>query len=145
MSTLADMDNTNNNCKGCESLQEKRQILINQRNAQLKTANDITAVMSSQTQYGRQWDELINDEDDLVTEQQGGSRPVPVWGRGEKVGVTMRSNRERGTASQPISSSSRRQLPQAIIMGVKKGGTRALLEFLRVHPGNINIIITFLQ
>ena len=28
----------------------------------------------------------------------------------------------------------RRVLPQAIIIGVKKGGTRALLEFLRVHP-----------
>ncbi|KAI5233296.1 heparan sulfate glucosamine 3-O-sulfotransferase 3A1 [Manis pentadactyla] len=27
-----------------------------------------------------------------------------------------------------------KQLPQAIIIGVKKGGTRALLEFLRVHP-----------
>jgi len=28
----------------------------------------------------------------------------------------------------------RRRLPGAIIIGVKKGGTRALLEFLRVHP-----------
>uniref|UniRef100_A0A8C4R7U4 Sulfotransferase n=1 Tax=Eptatretus burgeri TaxID=7764 RepID=A0A8C4R7U4_EPTBU len=28
----------------------------------------------------------------------------------------------------------RRRLPQAIIIGVKKGGTRALLEFLRLHP-----------
>lgn len=28
----------------------------------------------------------------------------------------------------------RPRLPQAIIIGVKKGGTRALLEFLRVHP-----------
>ncbi|XP_062865928.1 heparan sulfate glucosamine 3-O-sulfotransferase 3B1 [Trichomycterus rosablanca] len=27
-----------------------------------------------------------------------------------------------------------REFPQAIIIGVKKGGTRALLEFLRVHP-----------
>ncbi|MBZ3880395.1 Heparan sulfate glucosamine 3-O-sulfotransferase 3A1 [Sciurus carolinensis] len=27
-----------------------------------------------------------------------------------------------------------KQLPQAIIIGVKKGGTRALLEFLRIHP-----------
>lgn len=27
-----------------------------------------------------------------------------------------------------------RRLPQAIIVGVKKGGTRALLEFLRIHP-----------
>ncbi|XP_069728457.1 heparan sulfate glucosamine 3-O-sulfotransferase 3A1-like [Phaenicophaeus curvirostris] len=27
-----------------------------------------------------------------------------------------------------------KRLPQAVIVGVKKGGTRALLEFLRVHP-----------
>ena len=27
-----------------------------------------------------------------------------------------------------------RRLPQAMIIGVKKGGTRALLEFLRLHP-----------
>ncbi|XP_072312668.1 heparan sulfate glucosamine 3-O-sulfotransferase 3B1-like [Eucyclogobius newberryi] len=28
----------------------------------------------------------------------------------------------------------RKRLPQALIVGVRKGGTRALLEFLRVHP-----------
>lgn len=28
----------------------------------------------------------------------------------------------------------RRRLPQAIIIGVKKGGTRAVLEYLRLHP-----------
>lgn len=28
----------------------------------------------------------------------------------------------------------RKQLPQALIIGVKKSGTRALLEFLRIHP-----------
>ncbi|KAM8817200.1 heparan sulfate glucosamine 3-O-sulfotransferase 3B1 [Rhynchonycteris naso] len=33
-----------------------------------------------------------------------------------------------------FSGSGSKQLPQAIIIGVKKGGTRALLEFLRVHP-----------
>lgn len=27
-----------------------------------------------------------------------------------------------------------KKLPRALIIGVKKGGTRALLEFLRVHP-----------
>ena len=27
-----------------------------------------------------------------------------------------------------------KNLPEAIIIGVKKGGTRALLEFLRIHP-----------
>ncbi|KAM8992191.1 heparan sulfate glucosamine 3-O-sulfotransferase 3B1-like [Ara ararauna] len=41
-------------------------------------------------------------------------------------------------AAAPISSffngSGVKRLPQAIIIGVKKGGTRALLEFLRVHP-----------
>ncbi len=38
----------------------------------------------------------------------------------------------------PLSSfsngSGNKKMPQAIIVGVKKGGTRALLEFLRVHP-----------
>merc|ERR1712168_885439 len=33
--------------------------------------------------------------------------------------------------SSPVAS---RKLPQAIIIGVKKGGTRAFLEFLRFHP-----------
>ncbi|XP_077481872.1 heparan sulfate glucosamine 3-O-sulfotransferase 3B1b [Stigmatopora argus] len=43
-------------------------------------------------------------------------------------------------ASEPSALSSfsngagSKKLPQAIIIGVKKGGTRALLEFLRVHP-----------
>lgn len=31
-------------------------------------------------------------------------------------------------------STEQRRLPQAIIIGVKKGGTRALLEYLRMHP-----------
>ncbi|XP_043941076.1 heparan sulfate glucosamine 3-O-sulfotransferase 3B1-like [Protopterus annectens] len=47
---------------------------------------------------------------------------------------------QSGSASDtiPISTfyngSGTKKLPQAIIIGVKKGGTRALLEFLRVHP-----------
>ncbi|KAJ0016170.1 hypothetical protein NQD34_014460 [Periophthalmus magnuspinnatus] len=46
----------------------------------------------------------------------------------------------RGAAAEPSAMSSfssgagSKKLPQAIIIGVKKGGTRALLEFLRVHP-----------
>ncbi|XP_039083295.1 heparan sulfate glucosamine 3-O-sulfotransferase 3B1 [Hyaena hyaena] len=39
-----------------------------------------------------------------------------------------------GPISSFFSGSGSKQLPQAIIIGVKKGGTRALLEFLRVHP-----------
>uniref|UniRef100_UPI0037E8817E heparan sulfate glucosamine 3-O-sulfotransferase 6-like n=1 Tax=Semicossyphus pulcher TaxID=241346 RepID=UPI0037E8817E len=35
----------------------------------------------------------------------------------------------------PVSNSfGTKKFPQAIIIGVKKGGTRALLEFLRIHP-----------
>ncbi|XP_030063939.1 heparan sulfate glucosamine 3-O-sulfotransferase 3A1 [Microcaecilia unicolor] len=44
-----------------------------------------------------------------------------------------------GAGSEPVSTltllgEGSKKLPQAIIIGVKKGGTRALLEFLRVHP-----------
>uniref|UniRef100_A0AAV2LKJ0 Sulfotransferase n=1 Tax=Knipowitschia caucasica TaxID=637954 RepID=A0AAV2LKJ0_KNICA len=39
-----------------------------------------------------------------------------------------------GSMSSFSSGAGSKKLPQAIIIGVKKGGTRALLEFLRVHP-----------
>ncbi|XP_051490744.1 heparan sulfate glucosamine 3-O-sulfotransferase 3B1-like [Apus apus] len=39
-----------------------------------------------------------------------------------------------GAISSFLNGSGSKRLPQAIIIGVKKGGTRALLEFLRVHP-----------
>ncbi|KAG8536823.1 hypothetical protein GDO81_025612 [Engystomops pustulosus] len=39
-----------------------------------------------------------------------------------------------GAISSFYNGSGSKKLPQAIIIGVKKGGTRALLEFLRVHP-----------
>ncbi|XP_068119907.1 heparan sulfate glucosamine 3-O-sulfotransferase 3B1-like [Hyperolius riggenbachi] len=41
---------------------------------------------------------------------------------------------EPGGISTFYNGSGSKKLPQAIIIGVKKGGTRALLEFLRVHP-----------
>ncbi|XP_036408090.1 heparan sulfate glucosamine 3-O-sulfotransferase 3B1-like isoform X1 [Megalops cyprinoides] len=41
---------------------------------------------------------------------------------------------EPGAVSNVSAESVVKRLPQAIIIGVKKGGTRALLEFLRVHP-----------
>lgn len=40
-----------------------------------------------------------------------------------------------GDSGIPVSNTyGSKKFPQAIIIGVKKGGTRALLEFLRVHP-----------
>ncbi|XP_012727810.2 heparan sulfate glucosamine 3-O-sulfotransferase 6 [Fundulus heteroclitus] len=42
---------------------------------------------------------------------------------------------EKETNSIPVSNTyGTKRLPNAIIIGVKKGGTRALLEFLRIHP-----------
>lgn len=60
--------------------------------------------------------------------------------------ASTRSSRARGTdvtRSKPsnasiISTSAQRygnkKLPNALIVGVKKGGTRAVLEFIRIHP-----------
>lgn len=48
--------------------------------------------------------------------------------RGEKRSL------ELSAMSSFSNGSGSKKLPQAVIIGVKKGGTRALLEFLRVHP-----------
>ncbi|CAL8305757.1 unnamed protein product [Merluccius merluccius] len=41
---------------------------------------------------------------------------------------------DAGTGIPVANSYGTKKVPQAIIIGVKKGGTRALLEFLRIHP-----------
>ncbi|XP_061472455.1 heparan sulfate glucosamine 3-O-sulfotransferase 3A1-like [Rhineura floridana] len=57
------------------------------------------------------------------------SVPIPV-AQGEETAGTL-----RGPSLQPQpAGEGNKRLPQAVIIGVKKGGTRALLEFLRVHP-----------
>ncbi|RMB92178.1 hypothetical protein DUI87_31289 [Hirundo rustica rustica] len=57
-----------------------------------------------------------------------GAEP-PAGGGGSRAG----GSGGGGTLALLLGEGSKR-LPQAIIIGVKKGGTRALLEFLRVHP-----------
>lgn len=60
-----------------------------------------------------------------------GRIPVPAPAPAEPP----RAARSPGTSGLPVASGSgRRRFPQALIVGVKKGGTRALLEFLRLHP-----------
>ncbi|XP_061556579.1 heparan sulfate glucosamine 3-O-sulfotransferase 6-like [Phycodurus eques] len=54
-------------------------------------------------------------------------------GGAEARGVQPRSlPEERAVAASDACG--RKRFPRAIIIGVKKGGTRALLEFLRIHP-----------
>ncbi|XP_061561633.1 heparan sulfate (glucosamine) 3-O-sulfotransferase 3-like [Phycodurus eques] len=51
--------------------------------------------------------------------------------------LTSEGNASRGAAEASGSGkewTATRRLPRALIIGVKKGGTRALLEFLRLHP-----------
>ena len=56
------------------------------------------------------------------------------------VGLTMLENShsvmeiQNISTNASISSNYTRRLPNAIIIGVKKCGTRALLEYLRLHP-----------
>ncbi|KAM9494688.1 heparan sulfate glucosamine 3-O-sulfotransferase 2 [Clarias gariepinus] len=61
--------------------------------------------------------------------------------RSEQAGA--RGPRARGEKSKPGNASSlgasaqrfgNKKLPNALIVGVKKGGTRAVLEFIRIHP-----------
>ncbi|XP_060222865.1 heparan sulfate glucosamine 3-O-sulfotransferase 4 isoform X4 [Meriones unguiculatus] len=72
---------------------------------------------------------------DAVTEQgaqlgRGAQEP----GAAEELAGRRAANasEERGPASTP--DYGEKKLPQALIIGVKKGGTRALLEAIRVHP-----------
>ncbi|XP_055483655.1 heparan sulfate glucosamine 3-O-sulfotransferase 4 [Psammomys obesus] len=72
---------------------------------------------------------------DTVTEQgaqlgHGAQEP----GAAEELAGRRAANasEERGPASTP--DYGEKKLPQALIIGVKKGGTRALLEAIRVHP-----------
>lgn len=51
--------------------------------------------------------------------------------RGEDALVGQPEQDENSSAKEWTAT---RRLPQALIIGVKKGGTRALLEFLRLHP-----------
>ncbi|XP_034414840.1 LOW QUALITY PROTEIN: heparan sulfate glucosamine 3-O-sulfotransferase 3A1 [Cyclopterus lumpus] len=55
-----------------------------------------------------------------------------IWPPPDLVASRRASPRFAGKLS-PLGEGSKK-LPQALIIGVKKGGTRALLEFLRVHP-----------
>lgn len=43
-------------------------------------------------------------------------------------------NGRNGPSGVRVQHTATKKLPQAIIIGVKKGGTRAVLEFLRLHP-----------
>lgn len=57
--------------------------------------------------------------------------PVPAPERAEPLRAV---GSPRAPGLPVASGRGRRRFPRALIVGVKKGGTRALLEFLRLHP-----------
>ena len=67
--------------------------------------------------------DLLNNENDLDSRGED-------WDEIRSEQRTVEDN----AMSSIFNESESKKLPQAIIIGVKKGGTRALLEFLRVHP-----------
>lgn len=67
--------------------------------------------------------DLLNNESDADSRGDGWEENKGDVGYDEDSG-----------AAGALNGSETKKLPQAIIIGVKKGGTRALLEFLRLHP-----------
>nr|XP_033817268.1 heparan sulfate glucosamine 3-O-sulfotransferase 3B1-like [Geotrypetes seraphini] len=70
----------------------------------------------------------------LLRAGQPGTAPRPASAEPPEAEDTEPGALEPGPISRFFNGSGSKKLPQAIIVGVKKGGTRALLEFLRVHP-----------
>ncbi|KAM9457059.1 heparan sulfate glucosamine 3-O-sulfotransferase 6-like [Clarias gariepinus] len=68
----------------------------------------------------------------LRSELRGNST---VSARRSALAESPESDNDGGESGIPVANTyGSKRFPQAIIIGVKKGGTRALLEFLRVHP-----------
>ncbi|XP_058476437.1 heparan sulfate glucosamine 3-O-sulfotransferase 3B1b [Solea solea] len=72
---------------------------------------------------------------DLLDDELDADRGDETW---DEVRGAEQQQQQRAPEPSAMSSfsngSGSKKMPQAIIIGVKKGGTRALLEFLRVHP-----------
>lgn len=95
-------------------------------------------VFSHRTELQRRISSRNEEQDGASVEQQqqqqfGASPPSPshltdLWSSVAPSGSSSSSN------MSIANSFGSKKFPQAIIIGVKKGGTRALLEFLRIHP-----------
>uniref|UniRef100_A0A1A8GAG4 Sulfotransferase n=1 Tax=Nothobranchius korthausae TaxID=1143690 RepID=A0A1A8GAG4_9TELE len=71
--------------------------------------------------------DLLNNENDL--DSRGDE-----WDEVRGEARALDDEDDDDAMSSFLNETESKKLPQAIIIGVKKGGTRALLEFLRLHP-----------
>lgn len=68
-----------------------------------------------------------------ATDSADRSQNSPMGWSNNKTALTASLGEDEANSSGKDWTATRR-LPHALIIGVKKGGTRALLEFLRLHP-----------
>lgn len=76
---------------------------------------------------------MLNDGQGASPEQRGAFNASPASFIQEQLSDSSISDVPPNNISIANNFGSKK-FPQAIIIGVKKGGTRALLEFLRIHP-----------
>ena len=74
-------------------------------------------------------------KNDDSSEWNGRKSPEGIYMDDEDMSNTHKTNKKlKFEKSSGNSRNKTKHLPQAIIIGVKKAGTRALLEYLRMHP-----------
>lgn len=76
---------------------------------------------------------ILNDGHEASSQQHGAYNASQVSFVREQLSDLSNSDSSSNNISIANNYGSKK-FPQAIIIGVKKGGTRALLEFLRIHP-----------
>ncbi|BET02071.1 heparan sulfate [Nesidiocoris tenuis] len=69
-----------------------------------------------------------------VAEYQSVVQLIPLWSGPDPQNDTYKNESSKYRLLENQSLRPLRRLPDALVIGVKKSGTRALLEFLRIHP-----------
>ena len=77
---------------------------------------------------------IAEHEDDDDSEDTYSEKEYSDWEKQHGLDYNERTKDNNEQISSKAKSNGTKKLPQAIIIGVKKGGTRALLEFIRIHP-----------
>ncbi|TNN84910.1 Heparan sulfate glucosamine 3-O-sulfotransferase 3B1 [Liparis tanakae] len=109
-----------------------------------RTESGRTDLVSRLLAQPQPWEDIESDYEepsirtaasrDLLDNELEADRAADDWDEMRGGGGEQQRAAEPSAMSSFSNGSGSKKLPQAIIIGVKKGGTRALLEFLRVHP-----------
>ena len=81
--------------------------------------------------HGPSEDDEYKDSEDI---SQYTEKEYSDWEKRRILEDSKSRTSEDSKSMQKIQANGTKKLPDALIIGVKKGGTRALLEFIRIHP-----------